>query len=325
MLRLSCKIFIYSLSGESSIKQWTIDRVHSVKITGDSSTFADTCRIEMAKNIKWAQSEVCPVRRGDKVEVYLGYNEKMKKRFQGCVKEVKAGVPTVITCEDDVFLLANVSQKKKLYQNTTINEILEDIVPETVRMKISGQIKIASWKTTAATVSGEISLLMESFPIKAFFCLEDDGEPTLFVYTAWIDGRKNAGEFLETKNIISHNLEYRRSEDVKIRIKGVSHLVNGQTITYTEGDGEEVVKNYYNLSMEELKAMVKQEIKAEKWSGLNGSFVTFGEGMIQKGYTVDLKIEGAQKGRYVVKGVNVEFSTSGYRQDVELQRKVTDL
>lgn len=40
---------------------------------------------------------------------------------------------------------------------------------------------------------------------------------------------------------------------------------------------------------------------------------------------MDLKIEGAQKGRYVVKGVNVEFSTSGYRQDVELQRKVTDL
>lgn len=324
MLGLDCKILIYSVL-EEDIKQWTIDRVQSVKITGDSTTFADTCRIELPKNIKWAQSEDCPIRRGDIVEVYLGYNNNMKKRFQGWVRDVKAGVPTVITCEDDVYLLRNVRIKKKLYTKTTINKILEDIMPATIRMKISGEIKISAWKTTAETVAGEIEQLTENLPLKAFFVLDEDGGNTLMVYTSWIDGRKNAGEFTETTNIISHNLEYRRSEDVKIRIKGVSHQSNGQTITYTEGEGEEVTKNYYELTMEELKAMVKQEIKREKWSGLNGSFETFGQPIIQKADTVDLKIEGVKKGRYVVKGVNVNFGQDGYRQEVELQRKVVDL
>ncbi len=325
MLVPTCKILIKRVDDNLDVKQWTIERVHGVKITGDSQTFADTCRIELPKNIKWAQSEECPIRRGDIVEVYMGYNDMMQKRFAGWVSEVKAGVPTVITCMDDVFLLRSVTIKKKLYTNTSINEIIEDIVPKTVRVKISGEIKIASWRTTAETVAGEIGEMEDSFPIKAFFELDEDDEPTLFIFTAWIDGRRNAGSFEETKNIISHNLEYRRSEDVKVRIKGVSHLVNGKTIEYTEGDGEEITKNYYNLTMAELKEMVKQEIKREKWSGLNGSFETFGMPKVKKTDTVDLKIEGVRKGRYVVKGVSVKFDNGGYRQEVELQRKVVDL
>ena len=307
MLRLSCEIKIYRVEDNLQVKQWTIRNVNSVKITADSETFADTCRIEMPKNVKWAQDKDCPIRRGDKVEVWLGYNERMTKRFSGWVRDVKAGVPTVITCEDDVFLLRKVTIKKKLYTNTTINEIIKDIIPETVRVEISGEIKIASWRTTAETVAGE------------------DGEPTLYIYTAWINGRKNAGEFVETKNIISHNLEYRRSEDVKVRIRGVSHMANGTKIEYVEGDGDEVTKNYYNLSMAELQEMVKQEIKAEKWSGLSGAFETFGQPIVRKGYMVDLQLEGVRKARYIVKGVEVKFGVDGYRQEIETQRKVVDL
>lgn len=326
MLRLRCRIEIYRvIEGTTDIKKWTLRNVHTVKITADSETFADTCRIELAKNIGWGQAEECPIRRGDKVEVFLGYNDKEEKRFEGWVREVKAGVPTVITCEDDVFLLRATTIKKKLYTNTTINEIIEDIVPKSIRVKISGEIKIGTWRTTATTVAGEISEMMNSFPLKAFFELEEDGEPTLFIYTAWIDGRRNAGVFEETKNIISHNLEYRRAEDVKIRVKGVSKRANGTTIEYTEGDGQEVTKNYYNLNMAELKAMVKQEIKAEKWSGLTGSFETFGRPIVRKGDTVDLKIDGVKKARYVVKGVTVSFGTDGYRQEIETSRKVVDL
>lgn len=325
MLIPQIEIRIYRVTDDSQVKQWVIRHVSEVKISGDSDTFSDTCRIELAKNIKWAQSEECPIRRDDKVEVYMGYNGKLAKRFSGWVSEVKAGVPTVITCMDDVFLLRSVTIKKKLYTNTSINKIIEEIVPATVRVKISGEIKISSWRTTAETVAGEIALMEESFPIKAFFELDDDGEPTLYVFTSWIDGRDNAGEFTERKNIISHNLEYRRSEDVKVRIKGVSHLLNGKTLTYIEGDGEEVTKNYYNLTMEELKAMVKQEIKREKWSGLNGSFETFGMPKVKKTDTVDMEIEGVKKARYVVKGVTVKFGQGGYRQEIELQRKVVEL
>lgn len=323
MLRLNCEISIYHVpEGSTSVEKIIIRNVHSVKIKGDGDTLADTCEIEMPKRTLWIRENNCPIHRGDKVEIYLGYNDIKEKRFVGWVKDVTAGIPTIIKCEDDVFVLRSTTIKKKLYTNTTINKIIEDILPAGIRVKFGGEMKIASWRTTATTVAGEIEELAESFPIKAFFALDDDGEPTLFVHTVMTDGRRNAGTFEEAKNIISHNLEYRRAEDVKIRIKGVSRQANGKTIEYSEGDGQEITKNYYNLTMEELKAMVKKEIKAEKWSGLNGTFETFGRPMVRKGDTVDLKIEGTQKARYVVKGVTVSFGTGGYRQELETSRKI---
>ncbi len=326
MLRLTCEILIYHvIEGSARVEKTIIRNVHSVKIKGNGDTFADTCEIELPRRTVWIEENNCPIHRGDKVEVYLGYNDRIEKRFAGWVKDVSAGTPTIIKCEDDVFILRSTTIKKKLYTNTTINKIIKDILPNTIRLKFGGEMKIASWRTTATTVAGEIEELAESFPIKAFFALEDDGEPTLFVYVVRTDGRRNAGTFEERKNIISHNLEHRRAEDVKIRVKGVSKQPNGKTIQYTEGDGQEVTKNYYNLTLNELKAIVKEEIKAEKWSGLTGSFETFGCPMVRKGDTVDLKIEGVKKARYVVKGVTVEFGTGGYRQNIETSRKVVDL
>lgn len=319
MLRLNCEIII------QGTKRWTVRKVHSVRIEGDSSELSDTCKVELPKNIRWAESKDCPVRRGDSIEVWLGYEDKLERRFVGYVKNVRAGVPTVLTAEDSMFLLRKQRIKKKLYTNTTINKILEDIVPDSVRLKVSGEISVSSWRTTADTVAGEIEEMADSFPIKIFFEIDTDGKPTMFVFSAWIDGRENCGEFSDRKNIIEHDLEYHRSEDVRVRIKGVSKLPNGKKIEYEEGEGDHITKNYYDLTLEQLKKVVKEEIKMVKWDGLKGSFTTFGKPEIKKMSTVDLDIEGVSKARYIVKGVNVDFGMNGYRQDVELQRKVVDL
>ena len=325
MLRCDCRIEIERFDEESDkVLRWTIRRVHELKITADTSTLADTCRIEMPKNITWGLGEQCPIRRGDEVSVWLGYNDKLKLRFKGFVQSVKVGEPTVITAEDWVFLLRETRIKSKLYTKASLGDILADIVPKTVRVKTSGEIKIGSWKTTAETVAGEISLLCESYPITAFFELEDDQQPTLFVFTSWIDGRRLAGDFAEGKNIISHSLEYRKSDDVKVRIRGISTLPNGKKIEYVEGDGQESVKNYYNLSEEELKAVVKAELKRQKWEGLKGSFETFGSPIVRKADKVDLMLQGEKRGRYIVKGVEITFGQGGYRQRIETQRKISE-
>lgn len=323
MLLLSCKI---EITQENPKKRWVIDKVHSVKITGDSSAISDTCVIELPKNIKWAEEKECPIKRGDKVKVFLGYNDILKKkiRFVGIVKDVSVNVDTKISCEDYMFALKQVEINKKTYKNTTINNIIKDIVPKDIKIEISGELKIGDYRITATTVAGELALLLDNYPLTIFFEIDDDGEPTMYVFTSWINGRKNAGVFTDTTNIISHNLEYLRKEDVNVRIKGISHIAKGKKIEYAEGDGDTQVKNYYNLSLEDLKQAVKQEIKRKKYDGLKGSFTTFGEPIIKKMNTVDIKIEGAIKARYIVKGVNVTFGIDGYRQEVELQRKITD-
>lgn len=326
MLRVCCKIEItrswIQESGADALTVWNIDRVANVSITGDSDTLADTCRIELPRNAKWVGSGNVPIRRGDDVVVWLGYNEKLDKRFVGKVKEVSAGTPTVITCEDMMFVLRQKSIKKKLYTKCEVGALLKDILPAGIKYETSGKIEIGDYRTTATTVAGELALLYDNCHIKSFFELNEKGAPVLYVYSIFAKERNVSGTFATSKNVISHNLEYKRADDVRIRVKGVSTFLNGKKIEYSEGDGDERTINYYNLNMAQLKVAVKNELKRLKWDGLNGTFETFGKPVVRKMDVLDLEIEGVTPARYQVKAVNVDFGQNGYRQKIELQRKV---
>jgi hypothetical protein len=322
MLIPVCNIEIKRNTSEDVASLWSFDRVHSIKIDANKGTIGDTCEIMLPKNIKWVSYNDIPINRNDDVRIYLGYNDRLSLRFVGKVKDVSAGVPTKITCEDYAFVLRQHQIKKKTYLHCEVGALLKDILPQGIRYKVSGVIQIGDYKTTADTVAGEIALLCDNYPVTAFFELDDDNEPTLFVYSSYMDGRREAGRFSDRELIINHSLEYQRAEDTKIRIKGISHQTKGKNITYEEGDGDTSTRNYYNLSIEELKDAVKSEIKRLKYDGLKGSFTTFGQPIVRKFDVVDLDIEGVQPARYQVKGLTIDFGQNGYRQNIELQRKV---
>lgn len=325
MLRLDCKVEI-EREGESAITLWKFDRVENISITGDGDSLTDTCTIRLPKAVQWIGGEI-PIRRGDSVRVYMGYNGELKLRFVGYVKDVSAKVPTTITCEDEMFRLKNRSAKRKMYQNISLLELLIDQLDGmSIKWDDSinnNEVKLGNLKVEATTVAGLLSDLKQNYGITSCFALVDD-VPTFFSYVIFPGMRNNAGKFAEKKNIISNDLEYRRAEDVRVKIKGVSIQEDNSRIEYTEGDGEERVIYRYGLSMDQLKEAVRNELQKEKWSGLSGSFDTFGMPRIEKMDVVDLEV-GNAKGRYQVSGVNVEFGRGGYRQKVNLKRKVADL
>ncbi|MDR1848122.1 MAG: hypothetical protein LBR17_08440 [Bacteroidales bacterium] len=324
MLIPICKIEIKRNTAENVASKWSIDRVHSIRIDANKGTIGDTCEIQLPKNIKWVNYNDIPINRGDDVRVYMGYNDKLNLRFVGKVKDVSAGVPTKITSEDYTFVLRQLQIIKKTYPHCEVGALLKDILPKDIKYVVSGEILIGDYKTTADTVAGEIALLCDNYPISAFFELDENNEPTLYVYSAYMDGRREAGTFSDRQLIISHSLEYQRAEDTKVRIKGISHQTKGKNITYEEGDGDTSTRNYYNLSLDELKKAVKTEISRLKYDGLKGSFTTFGQPVVRKFDVVDLNIEGIQPARYQVKGVTIDFGQNGYRQSVELKRKVVN-
>lgn len=329
MLRWVCRIEIVrpwvDEQGVEAATVWTIKKVANIKIAGDSETLADTCRIELPRNTKWMGSGSIPIRRGDDVTVWMGYNDKLDKRFVGKVREVSAGTPTVITCEDMMFVLRQRSIKKKLYRNCEVGDLLKDIIPAGIKYETSGKIEIGDYRTSASTVAGELGLLYDNCHIRSFFELDENDAPVLYVYSVFAKERNVSGKFESGKNVIGDNLEYKRAEDVNIRIKGVSTFLNGTKIEYSEGDGDERTINFFNLSMTQLKVAVQNELKRLKWDGLRGTFETLGRHVVKKMDVLDLAIEGVTPARYQVKAVDVEFSTSGgYRQRVELERKVYD-
>lgn len=324
MLEPGCKI---SISREWNVgnSEWVVEHVNNIEITMDSDTLADTCKIILPKNTEWVGYKEIPIRRGDKVVVFLGYNGKLTKRFEGFVSVVSAKTPTTITVEDWMFKLRQVNVKRKVYKNCKLSALLKDILPGDVKYILSGDISIGEYRTTATTVAGELKELKSNYGIRSFFELVDD-KPVLYVYTVFPEQRSNAGLF-DHEMIIENNLEYRRKDDVLVRIKGTSILTNNKRITYEEGDsgGETREVNAYGLTLAELKVFVKNWIKKLKFDGLRGDFTTYGQPVVRKMEVIDLEVEGVTPATYQVKEVIVAFGQDGYKQKITLENWIKNL
>ena len=327
MRKLSCKIEIErkwtTEEGASLSRRWTVERVAGAKITGDTSSLQDTCVVSLARNTKWKGYERIPVRRGDDVKVWLGYDGQLKLRFIGQVQEVSAKTPTTLTCVDGMMKLQHTASVKSSYTSCDLKKLLDEQIRGVVEYELSGRVNIGQYRVTATTVAGVLRDLKENYGVTSAFVVVDNKE-LLKVWTVYPGMRAMAGHFEEGLNIIGNQLTYRRAADIQVKVTGVSIQADGSRISYTEGEGEGRTIHRYGMSMAELKAAVKEEIERLKWDGLSGSFTTFGEPQVEKTDVVELRTESVEKGRYRVKGVNVNFGTGGYRQTVELGRRITE-
>lgn len=332
MIRLCCRVEIrrewLDEEGLLGASTWTVEKVESIEITGDGDSLQDTCVIKLPKNARWGVSgSEIPIRRGDNVRVWLGYDGVLKLRFVGYVKEVAAKTPTVITCEDEMMRLRQKAAKQKMYNSVTLSQLLDEQLEgmDIVRYdrESEAEVQLGCLRIEATTVAGVLSELKQNYGITSCFALVDE-VPTLYCFTVLPQLRRNAGRFEEGVNIISNSLEYRRSEDVQVKIKGVSIQEDNSRIEYSEGEGEERTIYRYGLNMNELKIAVKNELKRDKWSGLQGDFETFGMPRVEKMDVLDLYAAGT-RGRYRVKGVNISFGSGGYRQKIQLKERLVEL
>ncbi len=327
MRKLSCKIEIErkwtTEEGSSLSRRWVVERVAGVKITGDTSSLQDTCVVSLARNTKWKGEARIPLRRGDAVKVWLGYDGELKLRFIGQVQEVSAKTPTTLTCIDGMMKLQQLASVKSSYRSCDLKQLLDEQIRGAVEYELSGTVNIGQYRVTATTVAGVLRDLKENYGVTSAFVVAD-GRELLKVWTVYPGMRELAGRFEEGKNIISNQLTYRRAADIQVKVTGVSIQADGSRISYTEGEGEQREIYRYGLSLAELKAAVRDEIERLKWDGLSGSFVTFGEPEVEKTDVVELKTESVEYGRYQVKGVNVDFGQGGYRQRVELGRRIVE-
>jgi hypothetical protein len=168
-------------------------------------------------------------------------------------------------------------------------------------------------------VAEELAELQRTYGLMAYF-RNMDGEPTLYVgFTYPFDGRKKES-FVHGKNIISNDLEYRRKEDIKLKIKAISIQPDNKRIEVEVGDkGGEVRTVYkYNVKKADLKVFATSELERFKYSGYQGGFETFGEPAVNKTDIAHVEGEDGNKGDFLIKKVEIKFSTGGYRQKIDL-------
>ena len=303
-------------------KSWKLDKVTEVEITLDTEQLTDTCKITLPKRIKWDGVAEMPVRRGDGVKVWLGYDDDFQLAFSGYVRDVGIKTPIVLTCEDEMFKLKQMATVKKAYKSVTIETLLKD-QGISYRLNVMGEQSLGQYRVTADTVASLLGHLREN-GIRSFFRYEN-GEPVLYCGVLFEREDSPTQVFETGVNIISdQSLEQQQAENIRLRVKAISLMPNNKKIKVEVGDadGEHRTLHTYNKTESELKAWAEQEIKRLKRDGLKGSFTTFGAKLVDKLTAIGIKIDGEKKGVYQVAKNVIKYGTGGFRQEITLGARI---
>lgn len=320
MFRLSAKV---EVSGESG--SWTFEKITSCEIERDADALTATCKLTLPRKVKWEGQTSNPIRRGDKIKVWLGYDDDLELAFVGYVLRKGFKTPIEIFCEDEMFMLKQKPCVKKAYKSVDIQTLLSD-QNLGYDIKVLGEQSIGQYRTNFETVAELLAHLKEN-SIRTFFRFED-GKPVLYCGVLFDHGTELRQVFETGVNIISDSsLDEQKAEDVKIKLKVVSlQPDNKKKIKVEVGDvdGERRTLHCYGKTEAEAKAWGEQELERLKRDGLTGSFQTFGHMLLDRLDIIGIKIDGERKGKYQIQKNTITYGSSGFRQDITLGPRVAE-
>lgn len=306
-------------------KTWVFEKITSCEIVRDMDALTTTCTLVLPRKIQWQGESSNPIKRGDQVTVWLGYDDDLQLAFQGYVLQKGFKAPIEIKCEDEMFVLKQTPAVKKTYKNVTVENLLKD-QNLNYTLKVLGEQNVGQYRVNVDNVAELLAHLKEN-SIKTFFRLEEE-KPVLYCGVMF-DHNTGIRQVFETGvNIISDSsLDEQNSEDVKIKLKVVSLQPDNKNkikVEVGDNDGERRTIHCYGKNESEAKAWGKQELERLKRDGLTGSFTTFGHVLLDRLDIIGVKINGERKGKYQVQKNTITFGAGGFRQDITLGARVAE-
>ena len=314
----------YALYGElffpahKGRQEFKIRRFNQVTIDSSWKSLTDTAEITIPRKVKdFDRMNVSEwFREGDPIEIWLGYDGNLSLEFQGYINKVPAGIPLVISCEDEMYQLkrSTVSVSK---ENCSLKELLQAVAPGYVivcdESKVMGKVRYSNMPASKIledlTKSG-INCWFEGKELHAFGASKSDADPVEILL------EKTAGESIKQKAIeatmVVISLLRKVGKKLKVEFgdkgagKRITRELSGITLTKTEMLNE--AKQIYNEA---------------KQPGLDGDITLFGIPRVQHGMRVKLRsvLYPEKDGLYYIDSVTKTFSEEGYRQQCKLGDK----
>ncbi|HMG93952.1 MAG TPA: hypothetical protein VK589_28025 [Chryseolinea sp.] len=324
------------LTSNITLGDYKFDFVNNVEITSTWERLTDTARIVMPRKLRLKKdgtsSENITVgvdglwRRGDLVEINLGYDNINDRRFTGFITGIQTKLPPEFWCEDAMWQLKQVSIPK--YTKTVgLRQLLTDILPSTFSF-VADDIDLSKFRITRASVAEVLDYIRRTYGLSAYF-----RDSVLYVGFAYQLGRttelneNNLLEFGFYKNIIDDsNLSYLRDDDVSIQVTAVNvHPDNTRTeIKVGDPFGDQRTMYFYNVSAQTLQDLATEALEKLKYEGFRGSFTTFLQPYVKHGDAIRLvdPLIPDRNGIYLVRQVVTTFGMEGGRQEITLDRKI---
>ncbi len=345
MLRLTSRI---------TIGQYTFNSCVGIEINSSWEDMTDTCTITIPRKVKWIDKDLAAgsapaLAIGDPVKIELGYDFNYSTYFQGYVTAIGAKTPVTIECQDAFWYLKRVNSGKSfqlgtapinignkgfsLGKGTTIKQLLatiEDIYLSSDIYKKEGakinfipygkEIQIGSIR------ADNVSLAFVFSSIKKTGIVTFMRGHNLYCGVAYWEDQRNTINRQFDYNIIEDSLIQKRAEDNKIKMV-VKAIDNKNLKSIEVGDADGATVNYLVTGVTtqaQMKDQGEREILKYKFDGWHGSFTTFGDEFIKHGDVINLtdKVIKDRNGKFFVKGVRTNFGTEGFRNTIELHRKL---
>lgn len=312
---------------EITIGKFIFRHVNHVKIESSRKKLGDTAIITLPRRYE-SKSLAKEIKEGDAVEVKLGYDESdILTEFTGFVSVIGCNIPVEIHCEDQVYNLKRTVPKPKSWSSTTLKDVIKYLAPG-ITTEVPDITLSPFYIKGVINVSTALEEIRDAYGLDIYF---RNGK--LFAGLAYSEKEMVKADpiiyYLRWKdrtNVIHSDLEFKKADAVRIKLKAISMMPDNKVIKYEYGDhdGEIRTMHYYNKTSDQLKVLAKNEINNFKYDGYRGHFTALGIPVCHQGNVADIREEGFEEknGKFFADKVIVDYGMGGFRREIELGRKV---
>jgi hypothetical protein len=305
--------------------------VVDVKITRSVDLLSDTAVIKLPtkfvfKDTNQTQSTEDVINISDPVTITLSYKGKFTHtEFKGFVTHIKPNTPIEIHCEDAIYDIRQKSHFKS-FENTTLREVLNFIVKDTPVQLSNDVPEVKFDKFLLKNVNGAQALekIKNEYGLSIF--LNDEGK--LYAGLRQAEGKGNEVDYDLEYNIVKHDLQFKKAEQVKIKLKAKGWKSNNTYVEVEVGDsdGEQRVWQTHSITDKAtLKRIAESKLKEMKYDGYEGTVTGFLIPFADRSMTAHILDERypEREGKYFIPKVVITFGTRGARRKVTLGKKVS--
>jgi hypothetical protein len=297
-----------------------INKVSEVEISTGYKQLTDRAEITLPRATRTNEKANLPAyfRKGDRVLIYLGYDGDMVLEFEGYITRLSAGIPIVMSCEDEMWKIKQVAVNYSA-ENVSLEKLTSDIIPGYDRDVLEG-LNLGTVRYAKTTAAAVLEKIQEDFGLYSYM------RGQTVVIGKYTEPNLPVRRFHLERNVVSNDLNYRKKEDVLLKISSRSILKNGTVLEYETGEegGDTLNLTYFNITVRaELERLTKLDYDRRKRDGFTGSITAFGAPSVRHGQRVELFsfIYPDRNGVYYIDAVQKTFGPNGYRQEISIGEK----
>lgn len=289
---------------------------HKVEVQSSWKTIADTAVVELPNVQGLLDKKVKP---GQEVIISCGYNDTLAEVFRGYVSAVSPTTPMRIECMDEMWKLRQETISNS-WRSVSLKEVVQFIAPGAIATV--PDITLNPFRLDKVTRAEALEHIKETYGLAVFF-----RGPELYVGLPYgIDEEPFRHKYHFQQNVASFgSLEYRRAEDVKVKVKAISVQPDNSRVEVELGDtdGEQHTLHFYNLTEAELKKQANEKMALLKFDGYKGTFTGFGFPAMQHSGIAELEdgVYPDRGGHYFVDAVTITYGPNGYRREISPGKK----